>query len=343
MSVRVLDRVLTLRPTNAVARLGASSRLPLLDPRDLLRAFADAPGALPSIPVLSKAALPGLLRAARTEDAVLGLVCTHPLADRRTPERFVETLRWATAVAAHERPVYLEAGPLRVARAEEEALRDGIFRIVDAGFSLVSLDLTRLPVEDAVAAVRAVSGPVLERELSLEVSLPALEGALAQEGARSLLEGLAQAGIAVRFLRLTGQGEEPDTDAVRELVDCATTYGASLAVDEPTAASFRTLPAYVAAGVRKLSAPAPFGRVALNAHSPEERIAIAERALSAGVPAGELLGLLEERLPALDAPARERLEALSFSEAVELFSRVGASRTGRRTLAFLAEPAGQEP
>ncbi len=339
MSVRELDKVLALRPTNAVARLGAASRLPLLDPRDLLRALADGPGALASIPVVSRAALPGLLRAARTEDAVLGLVCQHPLADRSTPERFIEALRWATAVAAHERPVYLEAGPLRVSREEEASLRDGLFRIVDAGFTLVSLDVTRLGVEDAVPAVAAIVGPVLERELSLEVSLPALEGLLAHEAARALLEGLAHAGVPVRFLRAAGQGDEPDAEALRELVDAAAASGASLSLEEAHAPSFRTLPAYVAAGVRKLCAPAPFGRVALNAHPEEERLAIAERSLAAGVPAGELLALLEERRPALSAAARERVEALSFAEAVELFTRVGASRTGRRALAFLAQGA----
>jgi hypothetical protein len=340
MIVRELDKVLALRPTNAVARLGAASRLPLLNPRDLVRAIAEGSGALASIPVVSRAALPGLLRAARTEDAVLGLVCQHPLADRSAPERFIEALRWASAVAAHERPVYLEAGPLRVSREEEASLRDGIYRVVDAGFTLVSLDLTRLAVEDAIPAVAAVSGPVLERELSLEVSLPALEGAPAHEVARSLLEGLSHAGVPVRFLRVAGQGDEPDVELVRALVDCAGAFGASLSLEEPHAASFRTLPAYAAAGVRKLSAPVPFGRVALNAHAEEERLAIAERSLSAGVPAGELLGLLEERLPALSPAARERVEALSFSEAVELFSRVGASRTGRRAMAFLAQGAG---
>ncbi|MBF5044018.1 hypothetical protein FGE12_16590 [Aggregicoccus sp. 17bor-14] len=340
MSAQVLDKLLALRPTNAVARLGASSRLPLLNPRDLVRALADAPAALPSIPVYSKAALPGLLRAARTEDAVLGLVCPHPLAERTTAEKFMEALRWASAVASHERPVYLEAGPLRVTREEEAALKDGLFRVVDAGFTLVSLDVTRLTVEDAVATVAAIAAPVVERELSLEVSLPALEGALAHEAARALLEGLTQAGVPVRFVRAAGQGDEPDVDGVRALVDCAQAFGASLSAEEPLANSFRTLPAYVAAGVRKLSAPVPFGRVALNAHPAEERLALAERALGAGVPAHDLLGLLEERLPALDARARERVEALSFGEAVDLFSRVGATRTARRSMAFLAERAG---
>jgi hypothetical protein len=290
--------------------------------------------------VVSRAALPGLLRAARTEDAVLGLVCPHPLADRGAPERFIEALRWATAVASHERPVFLEAGPVRVTREDEASLRDGLFRVVDAGFTLVSLDVTRLPVEDAIPAVAAIVGAVLERELSLEVSLPEPEGAPAHEAARALLEGLSAAGVPVRFLRAAGQGDEPDVEALQALVECAGAFGASLSLEEPHASSFRSLPAYVAAGVRKLAAPAPFGRVALNAHPEEERLAIAERSLSAGVPAGELLAMLEERLPALTPAARERVEALSFAEAVELFSRVGASRTGRRALSFLAQGTG---
>ncbi|MFP2929389.1 hypothetical protein ACLESO_30165, partial [Pyxidicoccus sp. 3LG] len=69
----VLDKVLSLRPGNTVARVGAGSRVPLLNPRELLRSLEGAPVALPCLPVQAKGALPGLLRAARVEDSVLGL------------------------------------------------------------------------------------------------------------------------------------------------------------------------------------------------------------------------------------------------------------------------------
>ena len=43
--MNVLDKVLTLRPTSVVSRLGHASRLPVLSPRELSRALENAPAA----------------------------------------------------------------------------------------------------------------------------------------------------------------------------------------------------------------------------------------------------------------------------------------------------------
>ncbi|XXF81016.1 hypothetical protein P2318_15010 [Myxococcaceae bacterium GXIMD 01537] len=344
----VLDKVLTLRPGNAVARLGPGSRLPMLNPRELLRALEGSPAALPCVPLLSKAALPGLLRGARSEDAVLGLACPHPLADRGAPERFVTAVRVATsdADAEHIRPVFLQAGPMRVARGDAEALaalQEGLFRVVDAGFSLVSLDVSRLPAAEAVEAVRAVVGPALERELALEVSAP--EGASLAEAAGELLEGLRRARVPVAFLRVPaaalGEGE-PDVALLREVVEAAARAGARVSVSDVPGASVRLLPTYVAAGARKVDCTGPFERLALEAWPPEAREQVRSKAGAAGLAAGELLSVLEEQLPPLEAAARERLEALSFAEATDLLAALGAAGTGWRAMSWLAEHRGGE-
>ena len=49
--MNVLDKVLTLRPTSVVARLGNASRLPVLNPRELLKALEGVPAALPCLPM----------------------------------------------------------------------------------------------------------------------------------------------------------------------------------------------------------------------------------------------------------------------------------------------------
>jgi hypothetical protein len=345
----VLDKVLTLRPGNAVARLGAGSRLPLLNPRELLRALEGVPVALPCVPVLAKAALPGLLRAARTEDAVLGLACPHPMADRGAPERFVTAVRDVTADAdaEHSRPVFLQAGPIRLTKtdgASLEAFQDGLFRVVDAGFSLVSLDVSRLPAAEAVEAVKAVVGPVLERELALEVTVPEAGEAGLADAARTLLSELTRAKVPVYLLRVSaaalGEGE-PDVALLRGLVDVATEFGAGVAVGE-VAGSQRLLPTYVAAGARKVDCSGPFERLALGAWPAEAREQVRRKAEGAGLTAGELLSVLEEQLPPLEAPARERLEAFSFMEATDVLTALGAAGTGWRAMTWLAEHKGGE-
>jgi hypothetical protein len=340
----VLEKVLTLRPANVVARLGPGSQVPVLSPQELLRALDGTPGALPCLPVQTKAALPGLLRAARAEDAVLGLACAHPLADRGTGLRFLEAVKAAAQEAEHRRPLYLQAGPVRVSPGGPgglQAQQEAIFHLVDAGFSLVSLDVSRWDTPGAVGAVRTLVAPLQERELPLELTLPspATEVATLTDTARALLAGLRAGGVAVQFLRIPagalGEGE-PDVAMLRALVELAAEHGTSVTVGEVAVRSARALPTFVAAGARKLDCGGPFERLSLAAWPAEARAVVERKAQALGLPPGELLSLLEEQLPALEPAARERLEALSFSEATEVLAALGSVRTGWRSMEWLA-------
>ncbi|WNG47827.1 hypothetical protein F0U60_29600 [Archangium minus] len=344
--MNVLDKVLTLRPTSVVARLGTASRLPVLNPRELLKALDKVPAALPCLPVPIRPMLPGLLAAARGEDAVMGLLCPHPLADRGAAERFVTAVQQVAEADGHKRPLFLQAGPVRVPKAEPEALgllQEGLFRLVDAGFSLVSLDVTRLPADAAVEAVRRLSGPVVERELALEVSLPAGSEGDELEGGRALLEGLQRQGVSVRFLRISAavlSEEDQDVQFLRSLVELAGQYGAGVAVGEAGRRSARVLPTYVAAGVKKVECVAPFERLALASYPDTVRASLEQKAEKAGLGAGELLGVVGEQLASLEAQDASRLEALTFAEASEVLAALGASRTGWKSMLFLAENRG---
>ncbi|HEX8819482.1 MAG TPA: hypothetical protein VF794_06120 [Archangium sp.] len=342
--MNVLDKVLTLRPTSVVARLGNASRLPVLNPRELLKALEGVPAALPCLPMPVRPMLPGLLAAARGEDAVVGVMCPHPLADRGAAARFVVAVQQAAEADGHARPVFLQAGPVRVSKAEPETLsqlQDGVFRLVDAGFSLVSLDVSRLPVDAAVEAVRRLSGAVVERELSLEVSLPATDEGAELDGARALLAGLR--GLGMHFLRVpaaTLGEEEPDVQFLRSLVELAGQYGTGVAVGEAGRRSVRALPTYVAAGVRKVDCSTPFERLALAAYPEAVRASLEQKAEKAGLGAGELLSVLGEQLAPLGAPEASRLEALTFTEASEVLASLGATRTGWKSMLFLAKHRG---
>jgi hypothetical protein len=344
----VLDKVLSLRPANAVSQMGPGSRLPLLSPSELLRALEGSPAALPCVPVRAKAAVPGLLTAARAEDSVLGLACSHPLADRGATERFLAAVKAAAAESEHARPLFLQAGPVRVARPKPEGVavqQEAIFRLVDDGFSLVSLDVSRLEPAVAVEVIRSLAAPLSERELPVEVTLPAplKEGANVMDTARPLLDGLRKGKVPVKFLRVPAAefgDEDLDVGLLHLLVELATGFGVSVTVADVPERSMRSLPTLVAAGVRKVDCVAPFERLSLAALSEEARSVVEKKAVLAGVTPGELLGLIEEQFPPLETAARERLEALSFTEATEMISLLGASKTGWRSMVWLAENQG---
>ncbi|EPX56768.1 hypothetical protein D187_007202 [Cystobacter fuscus DSM 2262] len=344
--MNVLDKVLTLRPTSVVSRLGPASRLPVLSPRELSLALENAPAALPCLPVPARPMLPGLLAAARGEDAVLGLVCPHPLADRGAAERFVAAVQEVAEADGHARPLFLQAGPVRVtstAPASLAPVKDGLFRLVDTGFSLVALDVSRLPASGAVEAVLRLSETLVEREFALEVSLPGGPEGEELEGARLLLEGLAPRMPGLRFLRVSESvlGEEvQDVQFLRSLVDLAGQHGLGISVGEAGRRSTRVLPTYVAAGVKKVECAAPFERLALAVRPAAERESLEQKAHKAGLTPGELLGVLGGQLSPLESADASRLEALTFAEASEVLEALGASRTGWKSMLFLAENRG---
>ena len=344
--MNVLDKVLTLRPTSVVARLGSASRLPVLNPRELAKSLEGTPLALPCLPVPLRSMLPGLLAAGRGEDAVLGLVCPHPLADRGSAERFMAAVQEVAEADGHARPLFLQAGPVRVpgtAPASLGPLQEGLFRLVETGFSLVSLDVTRLPARAAVEAVLRLSETVMERELALEVSLPAASEGEELDGARLLLEGLGRQGSGVRFLRVSEAvlGEEAqDVQFLRGLVELAGQHGAGVAVGEAARRSVRVLPTYVAAGVKKVECSAPFERLALASYPEPVREQLEEKARKAGVGAGQVLGMLGGQLAPLEAADAGRLEALTFAEASEVIEALGASGSGWKSMLFLADKRG---
>ena len=195
----ILDKVLAKRPGNVVARWGASSRVPVLNPRDLARALEPLP--LVSVKVTASSPLGGLLRAARDADAPLGFGLSWPWV-RGEPLALVEAVRAVAEELRHQRPLFFEAGPLpidRVARAQEQ-----VFDLVDAGFCMISL-------EDG-EELEAVGQAALERELPVEVGTPQIRTTLASQGealwyadALELFERLGLQGAGSRAIRFLAE------------------------------------------------------------------------------------------------------------------------------------------
>ena len=313
----VLDKVLTLRPANAVARLGPGSRLPLLSPSELLRALEGSPAALPCVPVRAKAAVPGLLAAARAEDAVLGLACSHPLADRGATERFL------AAVKGPPRGRRALAPPVPPGRAGARGQAEAGGPGGAAGGHLplggrwasrwCRWTCRRLDAASAVEVVRSLAGPAAGAGAAAgaDPARAPREAASWTDTARPLLEGLRKGGVPVRFLRVSAAAfgeEEPGRGAA------APAGGAGHGVRRErdggrgvAERSLRSLPTFVAAGVRKVDCAAPFERLALAAWPTEARAMVEQKAEAAGMAAGRAARADRGAAPA--AGARRAREA----------------------------------
>ncbi len=270
MTASPLDRVLALRPTNVVARLGAGGPLPLLNPRDLLATLR--PGAaLITAPVYADEVVAGALRAAREADAVLGLSCPWPLGDRDAPARVTQVLAREAASVRHRAPVFLQAGPISLTSTdpgEIERVTGAVWDFVEAGFTLVSLDASALDVRGALGVAEAAQ-TVVERELSLEL-VPPLDpsGRFDAERAGLFFEALAQGDVLPQWLRLPAKtysfsphAREPfevDLSVLGEAQAVASAHGAALSVEVDGPSPERLAQILLGAGVRKLEATGLF-------------------------------------------------------------------------------------
>jgi hypothetical protein len=319
----VLDKVLALRPANVATRLGAGSRVPFLNPRDLVRALGELSGALLTVPVGATFALPGLLRAARDADAPLGFRCPYQPDARGAGAAFFEAVRAAAEELHHQRPLFLEAGPVPIPTADDAALARvaaEVFAFVDAGYGLVSLDASGLEAEAAAEAYRQAAQAATERELSLEVAAPLVEGRASPRALEELLDALRAMGVAPRFVRVASSalafGGALDAPLLDEWRQVAADRDTDVCMEEHSELPVKGAEGWVAAGVRRVVAAETFERVLIHVSGNGNATA------------------------APDIRARERIEALWYGEAVDLFPALGSGGAGSRAMTFLAENAG---
>jgi hypothetical protein len=343
-----LERVLGLRPTNAVGRLGAHSLLPALNPRDLLAVLPEG-AALACFPAYAPWAVPGLLRAARDLDAVLGIACPHPLGEREAPAQLVDQVGREAAAARHQRPLFLQAGPLRLRStepAELDAVSSAVWDFVEAGFTLISVDVSALVPRDGGVLAQVVQSAT-ERELGVEVTPPLGDGGrFDAAGATAFLESIVSRGVLPQFLRLPASAyalaphaREPwelDLSVLEAAREIARAHGAALAVEQDGGAPERLGATLLRAGVRKVDADELCARAALGAWPKDAQEALDQRAQAQGL---DRRRLIRPAAPGVQVPAQDQLrsEAAHWAAASDLLTGLRARGTGSLAITRLAE------
>ena len=315
------DEVLALRPGNAVAALPKGSGVLLASVRDLVR--ADPDHALLTMPAFARQALPGLLQAAKSLDACLGISLGAELpAPAFTPASLVAALAQEADEVGLLRPLFLHAEGIAV--ADKERARRRAFAFVDAGFTSASFDPGPLSIAESAPAIRAAAEPFVERELWVEALLP--EGAdLAEAQAMAgALPGFTvttrAAGASVRLTAALGKGKV-----------------SALGIDRLGRAERS---AAAGSGVARVApGPSVAERIA-RALPPELRDELLRHAAELGTSCDGAAGPFAGRIAELAPAWRDRLEALAYHEAADLLRQLGAVGGGRRPHALLAGGAG---
>ncbi len=324
-----LERALRLRPANVIARVGPPSALPLLNPRDIVQALGSRKGVLLCVPVVAPELIPGVLRAARLADGLVGLACPFSPGDRGAVSRLIGALMEEGSLHPHRLPIFLQAGPVRVGKEQLGDLGGvtrTLFESVEAGCTLVSIDATRVDSKARVDVYAALAAPLQERELALEVSVAAREALDADELKRLLTE-LLRRGVRPDFVRVDSRllSKAP----VKELIAVTREHGSGLSIEDRHASAHQ-LESWVGLGARKVDVDS-LSRCVLRTRTAEARARVEAFSRTADLSLSDAL--------ALEGPADpvEGLEAQAFFEAHALLEEWRAGGVARDCLASLAE------
>ncbi|HYH97063.1 hypothetical protein [Hyalangium sp.] len=341
------ERILRLRPANVVGRLGQGSTLPILEPRRLGRALLERRVPLLCVPVLIPPVMAGLLRAARELDAVIGLSCPALYERPVAAEAFITALK-NEGEGLHRKPFFLQAGPLRLNSSSPAALEQAYAvacKLLDAGFSLLSLDGSRLGVANSVQACRDLVQATMGKGVAVELTAPRNAGGrTSAEGLRNYLQSLEKAGARPDFMRVGVPLPEEeqrhdglDTALLGELAAVASRFGVELTVADRGRTSHSEFVEWARVGARKLDAGDTFSRIVLDALPEDVSKGLLAHAEETQIPVADLLGASESILQGLDARTQDRLEALSFADALALLGALRAANSATESMSWLVE------
>ncbi len=317
--------LLAFRPVSAVHRLPPRSQACPLSLRDLLRAQGGVRRPLPIVgaprPALARAAL----LAAQQAGAAIGL----GLPGGGTPEPWFDAVTGAADELAPRLPIFL-SGEVAVEAGEGGAERAArrAWRLVEAGFTHLAVDVSRVAVAERARAAAQVAGLAVEREIAVELLLPGDGEPAGPEEAAAFQEELEGWGLRPDALGLrmaAPDGADGLRDQARRLAVLSAALGRTALVRHGPVTPV-LLQVLRAAGV---AAAEDGGRVraAALATLPEEARRAWEAPAERG--AGE---------PALEPAAAARLEALAFAEALAVIEAMGAGGSAAALAAGITAP-----
>jgi hypothetical protein len=178
----VTPQQLAFRPTNVIHQLGSESRIPLFSGRHVLQSIANKEIVLWVPHVSNTKMIPAILRAAAHLKSVIGFslspasVEQHDLRGEGLPQNLFRAVVGAAKEIDQVPPflLHVQEPPIDKPQGPKyEAVRDHIFRCLDAGFTSFGIDLSECLPQDCIAVAKGLLEPVIDIELGIMLRLPA--------------------------------------------------------------------------------------------------------------------------------------------------------------------------
>ncbi|MFH1146245.1 MAG: class II fructose-bisphosphate aldolase [Pseudomonadota bacterium] len=217
MALPVTDKVLALRPSQALEKLGRQSRVCLLNSSDILRVLKDREVIVMACNTRIKHVIPGIMRAAEELDAVVAFELAK--SECRTgggytgfdPESYSSTVIEYARDTGFSRPFFIHGDHITVKNTSAEEIDSARCLIeaqLAAGYTSFAIDASFNELEDNIRITAELAGPIVERGLGLEVEVGEIKSAGQEAGLTTVEE-------AVAFISgLKANGIRPDMLAI---------------------------------------------------------------------------------------------------------------------------------
>jgi fructose-bisphosphate aldolase class II len=209
------SKLLDMRPDNIKTKLGAKSKICLVNGKDIFENIRDEEIIVMACNTRIKHVIPGIMKAAMETDSLVAFELAKSESDLKggytgmTPQDFIDIVIEYADRTRFDRPFIIHGDHLTVKTTKEEDIVSTEALIAEqlkVGFTCFALDASFNEEEDNIVITSRMAKPIVERGFGLETEVGEIKsvGSTGEittvEEARTFVEGLADNGITPDLL-----------------------------------------------------------------------------------------------------------------------------------------------
>ncbi|RKZ33045.1 fructose-bisphosphate aldolase [bacterium] len=274
MNDRQRERLLGMRPENALKVIGENSNILLMNSRHIFDAIIDEKIIIMACNARIPFVIPGIMLAAQELDAVVAFELAKSEGNvdggytAQPPQKFVQTIINYADEVNYAMPFFIHGDHITVKKNTDEEIdtSETLIRAqYEAGYTSFAIDASHMPMEYNIAATVYLTKPITEWGLGLEVEVGEIAGSAGKlttvEEAKTFVECMNLAKIKPNLLAISNgskhgnyaPGEEVHIDLERtgQIFSAIRPRGVSIAQHGITGTPLNMVGRFADYGIRK--------------------------------------------------------------------------------------------
>lgn len=274
MTQQQREKLLSMRPENALKVLGAGSKILLMNSKHIFSAILDEKIIIMACNARIPHVIPGIMRAAEEMDAIVAFELAKSEGNidggytAQPPKKYVDTILDYADYVGFTMPFFIHGDHTTVKKPTAEEVDSSAALLTaeyEAGYTSFAIDASHMQMEYNIAATVHLARPIAEWGLGLEVEVGEIAGAAGKlttvEESITFLQALRLAKIEPNLLAISNgskhgnykPGEEVHIDLKRtgEIFDAIKHWGVAIAQHGITGTPLHLMGQFADHGIRK--------------------------------------------------------------------------------------------